>query len=83
MITGAQLDIYERFNGDVDLWQHHRMPGSDVITFDDWGTIDVLRQELAMYKHGVISEGYAMRIRGRLAQLAADPETAKRLLELA
>ena len=83
MITSAQLDVYARFNGNVDMWQRRGMPDSDVISGDDWGTIDVLMQELTMYKRGVMSEGYATRIRNRLAEITADPETAARLLDMA
>ena len=83
MITAAKLDVYARFNGDVDMWQRRGMPDSDVISGDDWGTIGVLLQELTMYKRGVISEGYATRIRSRLAEITSDPETATRLLDMA
>jgi hypothetical protein len=83
MITSAKLDVYARFNGDVDMWQRRGMPDSDVISGDDRGTIDVLRQELTMYKRGAVSEAYAARIRSRLAEITSDPETATRLLDMA
>jgi hypothetical protein len=83
MITGAMLDVYARFNGDVDMWQRRGTPGSDVISGHEWGTIRVLLQELAMYKRGVVSDRYATRIRTRLAEITSDPETAARLLDMA
>ena len=83
MINGDKVNVYASFNGDVDMWQRRGMPGSDVISGADWGTIDVLLQELAMYKRGVVSEAYATRIRSRLAEIASDPETATRLMDMA
>ena len=77
------MDVYVRFNGNVEMWQRGGMPDSGVISWDDWGTIDVLLQELAMYKHGVVSDAYATRIRSRLADTTSDPETATRLLDMA
>jgi len=83
MITGAKLDVYTRFNGDVDMWQHQGMPGSDVISGNDWTTISVLLQELAIYKRSVVSERYATRIRSKLDEITSDPATATRLLDMA
>ena len=83
MITSAKLDVYARFNGDVDMWQRREMPDSGVISGDDWATISALLQELTMYKRGVISEGYATRIRSRLTEITSDPETATRLMNMA
>jgi hypothetical protein len=83
MISSAKLDVFARFDGDVDMWQRRGMPDSDIISGQDWGTIQVLLQELTMYKRGVISEGYATRIRTRLAEITSDPETAARLLDMA
>jgi len=82
MITGAKLDVYCRFNGDVDMWQRRGMPSSDVISGEDWSTILFMLQELAMYKRGVVSERYANEIRQRLAEVASDTETATRLLDM-
>ena len=80
MITAAKLDVYCRHNGNID---RPGAAGSDIISNREWNEIDALRQELFMYKHQLVSQRYGRDILARLAAVAADPDTADRLMRMA
>lgn len=80
MITAEQLLVYRKFEGDDDGYS---IAGSPAGTEIAWVAIRNLLQELTMLKRGLVSKEYGDQIRERLANMAADEDTALALFEMA
>ncbi|MBS3951544.1 MAG: hypothetical protein KGZ88_01125 [Methylomicrobium sp.] len=84
MITQYKLEIYKRYNGDLDGWC---LLGDDtektLMNEQDWFEIQELVQKVILLKQGVVSQAFAQKI-NQAVQIQTDhAETANLLKELA
>jgi hypothetical protein len=82
MITSEKLSVYREFGGDEDGWQRAGCPKRGLLDDGDWVAIRNLMQELTMLKRNLVSAEYGEQIRQRLADMTADQDTARVLLEM-
>jgi hypothetical protein len=80
MITKEKLDIYKRYQGDLDGWVRTSNPNERTITEADWSEIDLLIHQLTVLKNGLVSDEYAARIKEALKSKTEDDMVAKDLL---
>jgi hypothetical protein len=84
MITEEMLDVYAKFNGDIDGFSragtaHERC----VINDEQWSELSAFLQELFLVKTGSASAEYAEKLNERLTQLSASSKVKERLWKLA
>lgn len=84
MITQTKLEIYKRYNGDID----GRVRVGDEneknqISDNDWFEIQNLIQKISLLKNDLTSEPYAKEIKEILRTQTDSNETAKIIFELA
>jgi hypothetical protein len=80
MITKAKLDIYKRYQGDIDGWARTNSQNEMIIAEEDWSEIDLLIHQLTVLKNGLVSDDYAARIKDALKSKTEDDLVAKDLL---
>jgi hypothetical protein len=84
VITAEKLRIYQRYKGDIDgfsrVRDRHEM---SVITDDDWRTIDILWQRLALEQSVPCAESFRTETQRLLSEQVADAATAAQLKQLA
>ncbi|NII10141.1 hypothetical protein [Oleiagrimonas sp. C23AA] len=84
MITEAMLDVFCRFDGDVDGFARiGTAEDRSVISGEQWTGIDVLLQELHLAKANLASPEYATNLEQRLCATAENDTVKERLWELA
>ena len=70
MITASQIQIYKKFNGDIDDWARS---GSKVqknqMSDLDWSQIEELRQRFFLINSGSAAESYIIESREKLTSL--------------
>ena len=80
MLTLDKLNIYRRFDGDLDGWARiasgHDASG---ITDADWHLIEDLRQGLGLIAAGQASQTFAASLESRLLRTTADEATRQAL----
>jgi hypothetical protein len=80
-ISTKQIDVYTRFNGDVDMYQRRRAADPDM--FDEaWSTIADLRQRLSSVVACLGSEKYRQSVETDLIAWTADDATRQRLYDM-
>ena len=83
MLTLDKLNIYRRFDGDLDGWARiasgHDASG---ITDADWHLIEDLRQGLGLIAAGQASQTFAASLESRLLRTTADEATQQALRAL-
>lgn len=77
MITKSDLKIYQRYNGDIDMWQRAGNKKKEMV--DDWPLIDTLIQDLILIQKGNASSEYIDRVNNLLHQSCEDEETIEEL----
>lgn len=82
MLTLDKLEIYRRFNGDIDGYSRSSMDDRSGITDEDWRLIDELRQALFLVRSGQAAAEFAASVEHRLSYVAADEGTRQALREL-
>jgi len=83
MLTVAKIEIYMRFDGDIDSWTLAGADASDSgVTEADWYLIDELRQQLTAAATGRASRRFLDALEERLADSAADPSALALLHQL-
>lgn len=84
MLTFSQIQIYEKFGGDIDGFAraHGDHSGCDM-TDDDWRLIDRLRQALHLIETGWAAESFRNQTERELVTLTADDRTREALRRLA
>ncbi|MCD2450345.1 hypothetical protein GO003_008095 [Methylicorpusculum oleiharenae] len=84
MITQYKLEIYKRYNGDLDGWC---LLGGDrektLMNDHDWFEIQELVQKVTLLKQGVVSQAFAQLINQAIQIQTDNEETANLLKELA
>jgi hypothetical protein len=78
MVSAAQVEIYARFNGDVDIYQRRGSPQRDVMG-DTWNTIEDLRSRLFLISTARASDKFASSTEADLLAWTANEE-ARRLI---
>jgi len=83
MLTLDKLNIYQRFDGDLDGWSRiangHDASG---ITDADWHLIEELRQGLALIAAGQASQAFTTSFESRLRDATAGETTRQALRAL-
>jgi hypothetical protein len=84
VITAEKLRIYRRYNGDIDGFAHgHNTAGFSTISDDDWRTIDILWQRLALEQSVPCAESFRAETQRLLLEQVADAATVAQLKQLA
>lgn len=84
MLTLEKLEIYQRFDGDIDGWiRGSRHPDSSGMTDADWSLIDELRTALHIIASGAASPRFAAATERKLRLSVADEQTREALRKLA
>lgn len=58
MVSAAQVEIYARFNGDIDMYQRRGSPQGAILG-DAWKAIEDLRRRLFLVAAGRASAAFA------------------------
>jgi hypothetical protein len=74
MVTAAEVEIYVRFKGDVDMYQRCGSPGD---LSDAWTKIEDLRQRLYMVSMNFASVQFATQTESDLLAWTADDEARR------
>ena len=83
MITLEQLKIYNRYDGDMDMWTRTgKSSEKKLMTSDDWYLIDNLIQDIAIAKNGPASEKVISNLKNRLSENCDNADTIKQLESL-
>jgi hypothetical protein len=83
MLTRDKLDVYRRFQGDIDGWARSSHGSHDAgMTDSDWFVIEELRQGLALIASGQASTAFMAQFEQRLHAVTADEATRERLRAL-
>jgi hypothetical protein len=84
MITTAKLEIYKRYDGDVDGWgRRAKKKEKEIMTDADFYEIQVLIQKVTILKRGFASEEFAQRINDAIQMQTDNQETADMLMKIA
>ncbi len=84
MITLEGLDVFQRYDGDIDAWL--RLGTSDerlAVNEGDWQLIQKIIQEIGAIKSGHASAAYVVSISGKLKNICNDQPVLKRLVKMA
>lgn len=80
MLTLEKLTIYKRYGGDPDGFSRGGTEQEkDLITYEEWGQIDLLLHKIGNLKAGLVSKEFEARIRAELVDEVKD-EKARRFL---
>lgn len=84
MITEAMLDIFVKFNGDIDEFARGGNP-TDRSLLDDqrWFQISALLQELGTVASGLAAKAYKDCVEAKLLAQSSTPRVAERIRQLA
>ena len=83
MITLEKLNIYKRYNGDIDGWAR---VGSEVeqeiMQDEDWYLIEDLIQDLILMNSGKSATSYKEKTKTKLEEMCENEQVIQILLEL-
>lgn len=79
MLTRDKLDIYRRFNGDLDDRTRRAPDTRALISDEEWATLDDLRMQIRIARGGQCSVAFRTALDARLAACCT-PEVRERLL---
>ena len=80
VITREKLDIFRRYDGDVDGWALRRDPQEHAVMSDgDWSVIEDLRHRLWLERHESVSDDFIAETRRLISESVPD-ENALRAL---
>ena len=82
MLTIDKLQMYRRFDGDIDGYSRSRVDDRSGITDEDWRLIDELRQALSIISSGRAAPEFAASVEQRLSSVAVDDQTRQALRAL-
>lgn len=83
MITIDKINVYKRFNGDVDGWARIRTDKENSIMNDnDWFLIDSLIQDITLVNKCLASDSVMKSINERLKDYCDTDETIQAIREL-
>lgn len=84
MISKEQLAIFERYNGDGDIWARVNDAHEHKIMADqDFWDINFILQDLTALKNGLCAKDYEIDIRRRLKEMSENEEVEARLMTIA
>lgn len=84
MITINKIEIYKRFNGDVDGWA--RIGSSEeksMMNDDDWFLIEGFIQDISLVKKCIASDTFMKSVNERLKKNCDNDATIQAITELA
>ena len=84
MITEKKIEIFNRYNGDIDGWVRNNSITEKLIIEDtDWYLIDSVLQDLYLVKKGVASSEFIVNLQNKLIKNCDNEETIAQLKKLA
>lgn len=80
MITLEKLKIYNRYNGDLDMWTRTgKSNEKKLMGSSDWYLIDSLIQDIGIAKKGLVAEQFTFNLKKRLTENCDNEETIRQL----
>lgn len=84
MITKNKIEIFNRYNGDIDGWARSNSNKEKLLIEDnDWYLIDSFLQDLFLVKEGLTSNEFIMNLEDKLIENCDNGETIIQLKKIA
>jgi hypothetical protein len=84
MLTLNKIQIYSRYNGDIDSWvRNNSREELTALTDEDWCLIDGFIQDLKLVELGLISMEYNNSLKVKLIKNCDSQETINAIIKLA
>ena len=84
MVSNAQLNIFDRYSGDLDMWcRTGKAREKAVISSEDWHLIDALIADSKVIHNRLGSPERTYRAHQRLRENCENEEVVRRIMELA
>lgn len=84
MITSKILDIFQRYDGDIDAWLRLRTAKERLVMSEhDWHLIEKTIQEIGAIKSGYASVEYITSVSNKLKSVCEDINTLDRITKMA
>jgi hypothetical protein len=82
MITYKKIELFKKFNGDIDHFARAGSPQEKMnISDKDWALIDSFLQDLTLVEKGLAAEGFAISLDIRLKANIDDESVLQHLKE--
>jgi hypothetical protein len=78
MVSAAQVEIYARFDGDIDMYQRRGSPQRAILG-DTWKTIEDLRRRLFLVAAGRASVTFASSVEADFLAWTLDDDARRRV----
>jgi hypothetical protein len=78
MVSAAQVEIYARFDGDIDMYQRQGSPHRAILG-DAWKTIEDLRRRLFLVTAGRASATFASSVEADFLAWTLDEDARRRI----
>ena len=82
MITKEKIRIYNRYNGDGDMWLRSAKKSEKIINNLEWHLIENLINDVGLIEKGLTSQSYSEEIKKRLEE-NCDEEARLLIIKLA
>jgi hypothetical protein len=83
MITKKKIEIFNRYNGDIDKWARNNSNKEKLLIEDnDWYLIDSFLQDLFLVKKRLASSGFITNLQNKLIENCENEETITQLKKL-
>lgn len=80
MISIEKINIYKKYNGDIDAWARVGKKRERAVMSDtDWSLIDEFVQNLEMLKKGLVSKNFEIQAYEKLDELCENEEAIKEI----
>jgi len=83
MITQQKLEIYERYNGDNDLFARIGEKKEKELMRDDWNLIENFIQDIGLINRLLASEDFIKAVKSNLQRNCDDDKTISQLQQMA
>ena len=83
MITQQKLEIYERYNGDNDLFARIGEKKEKELMRDDWNLIENFIQDIGLINRLLASEDFIKAVNSNLQRNCDDDKTISQLQQMA
>ncbi len=84
MLTLNKIQIYSRYNGDIDSWvRNNSIEELTTLTDEDWYLIDGFIQDLRLMELGLISMDYSNFLKVKLIDNCDSQETINEIIKYA
>lgn len=83
MLTVKKIEIYSRYQGEIDAWVRNNSKKELAIMSDeDWYLIDGFIQDLTLVKNGVVSKEFSDSLNTKLHENCDNEETINKIKNL-